>query len=142
MVRSRIIVTWVGWVTLDYEAEAYERPSAYLLIMTGAGAGGGVGLEAQETRPATARARIAYFIVCIVVFVFALIVAVIATENAGGIPINRSFANVQIVKMRQKLGLVTLEWSLLPAKGIFERARWCQTYPSRVGCFRQRSRFR
>ncbi len=82
MVSSRIIVTWVGWVTLDYEAEAYERPSAYLLIMTGAGAGGGVGLEAQETRPATARARIAYFIVCIVVFVFALIVAVIARENS------------------------------------------------------------
>jgi hypothetical protein len=50
--------------------------------MTGAGAGGGVGLEAQETRPATARARIAYFIGCIVVFVFTLIVAVIARENA------------------------------------------------------------
>lgn len=70
------------------KAEAYERPSAYLLIMTGAGAGGGVGLEAQETRPATARARIAYFIVCIVVFVCALIVAVIARENSGGITIN------------------------------------------------------
>ena len=38
-------------------------------------------MEAQETRPATARARIAYFIVFIVVFVFALIVAVITTEN-------------------------------------------------------------